>query len=954
MLSAEDLEKQFLTSGSKSQQSQQQRVQHHHHHHHQHLQQPIASPPRRDTPHPSEGITDSAFGSMQQQQQQRNNNQAASGDMSGGNVSSLHRNQQQQMLLKQMMQQQDRQNTAPSPSMASPMRSHHSSSSRTPSSPSSPHHVTKQHHISQPKSPSKSSLEQITPKDFEYVAKVHTEQRIPTQITTLTLYESDPKFQFGHIIATNPSLMVYGLRAGLLRTMNRYNGTTALFSAHKRHITDIAFKPNSNVLASASQDKTLVIWNINPDDLPAADNAKGLDSIALILKQPMDQNHAFFKRIAWDATRESTLIALKSDNSLVALNVESLVRQAASNPEKEMEFSLDLEGVQLIAQPSDVKTNDICFSRDSKFLVTGDDSGVVRIYDVAASYALKKSFSSFHGSIFSVNFCGGKHRAKANSYLVVGGENNSVFKVWNLSDLKVPMLVQSVTISASGAGVSSGAGAGSSLNILNQVQIDEYSQYLFAANMLDNALFVLHLNENTDGEFQFDSVSEFLTESCIVSYTTETRRMDDGTFMFGIFCMTTTQMGLIHFSSSDAASNASKGSPRMPVQSSGLMTGDDEVDDITIELPAHVSASTQQKIHHPHAVRASPGKGGQAQNSQALSSQPQPATESLKTLEKSIISQVSQLLQKERFELRREIEIERQRLIQEDHQRQQELLRVVSETLAQDVPDQLAAIVDENMNETIVPGIKKNMDALTKKLSKKVEESMRKQVQDSFKESFNSGLREVLLPSFEKMVGSMLEQLSRVFASGIEEQLKRPLEKYYKKVNEDAIRRLEQQMREGLKDVTSLSGGSSTQGGTSVPTQKPSPTDEILSLLQSQEYEQAFARVLSVHDADFVLWTCKQANPDDIFEKEPVPLSQAVILSLMQQISFDFSKDVNMKLDWIQKAALALNPQDSTIAHHVLPVLGHVHQQILNAAPNHPQQARKFKMTSHVINSLMK
>ena len=43
--------------------------------------------------------------------------------------------------------------------------------------------------------------------------------------------------------------------------------------------------------------------------------------------------------------------------------------------------------------------------------------------------------------------------------------------------------------------------------------------------------------------------------------------------------------------------------------------------------------------------------------------------------------------------------------------------------------------------------------------------------------------------------------------------------------------------------------------------------------------------------------------------QEPAPLSQGVLLALLQQLGYDLSREPVTKLTWIRDAALALDPQ---------------------------------------------
>lgn len=330
------------------------------------------------------------------------------------------------------------------------------------------------------------SLEQITPRDWVYTVKTKNQDRISTQITPITLYDSDSNFQFGKTIAKNPNLIAYGLRAGMLRMMNRFDGSTVLLPGHKRHVTDICFKGGSNIMASASQDKTLIIWHVDPQQLNQLEKTNGKSAVQLVVRQPMSEDHVFFKRLAWHPNSESTLIALRSDNSLVALNVNELMGEA--NNDNEIDYSSDLDGVFTISEPCEDRINDIAVSRCGRYLVSGDDNGVVQVYDLNNGFNHLKTFSSFSGSIFSLNFCGGQAMPGASSYLVVAGENNAVYKLWNLSDIKVPQLVQCVTLDAP-----------SNFELLNHVEMDDLSQYLIIANMKETAIYTLHLESSDEG-----------------------------------------------------------------------------------------------------------------------------------------------------------------------------------------------------------------------------------------------------------------------------------------------------------------------------------------------------------------------------------------------------------------------------------------------------------------------
>ena len=66
--------------------------------------------------------------------------------------------------------------------------------------------------------------------------------------------------------------------------------------------------------------------------------------------------------------------------------------------------------------------------------------------------------------------------------------------------------------------------------------------------------------------------------------------------------------------------------------------------------------------------------------------------------------------------------------------------------------------------------------------------------------------------------------------------------------------------------------------------------------------EQAFNEVLHIGDVDLVDWLCSQIEPGELFAREPFPLSQGVLLSLVSQLTTNLHK-VNLQLAHLCHAA---------------------------------------------------
>ncbi len=72
--------------------------------------------------------------------------------------------------------------------------------------------------------------------------------------------------------------------------------------------------------------------------------------------------------------------------------------------------------------------------------------------------------------------------------------------------------------------------------------------------------------------------------------------------------------------------------------------------------------------------------------------------------------------------------------------------------------------------------------------------------------------------------------------------------------------------------------------------------EEITRLVGDQQFNSAFEQALSTSDLKLVMYLCGQVNADFVFEKTPCPLSQPVLLSLIQQLSVELHDQLELKI----------------------------------------------------------
>jgi hypothetical protein len=143
--------------------------------------------------------------------------------------------------------------------------------------------------------------------------------------------------------------------------------------------------------------------------------------------------------------------------------------------------------------------------------------------------------------------------------------------------------------------------------------------------------------------------------------------------------------------------------------------------------------------------------------------------------------------------------------------------------------------------------------------------------------------------------------------------------------------------------------GHMSHGGMSMPPSSPSPSsnattatppvvrdprEEMDRLLRANQYESAFVVALSSGRLELVTWICSRLDPAHIFSgnggmaQAGIRLSSPVVLSLIQQLSFQLSTRAAMALAWLQHAFVALEPKDPSIAAHVPSVISDFIRQL--------------------------
>ncbi|VFQ82481.1 unnamed protein product [Cuscuta campestris] len=282
-------------------------------------------------------------------------------------------------------------------------------------------------------------------------------------------------------------------------------------------------------------------------------------------------------------------------------------------------------------------------------------------------------------------------------------------------------------------------------------------------------------------------------------------------------------------------------------------------------------------------------------------------------------------------------------------------------SVGQAVARTLTPIIEKALSSTLYEfhqkGVgDKTVSQLEKAIYSKLEATVARQLQAQFQtsgkqalqESLKSTLEASVIPAFDMSCKAMFEQVDATFQKGMAEHaaaVQQQIESLHSPLAHalrDAVnsassltQTLNGELAEGLRKLLALVNSEATNpivgqlcNGPMLQIEKfeapPDPTKDLSRLLAEQKYAEAFTSALQRSDVSIVSWLCSQVDLLGIVTRNPSPLSQGVLLSLLQQLACDISNETGKKLTWMTHVLSAINPSDPMIAMHVRPIFEQV------------------------------
>ncbi|GAU13480.1 hypothetical protein TSUD_127770 [Trifolium subterraneum] len=316
----------------------------------------------------------------------------------------------------------------------------------------------------------------------------------------------------------------------------------------------------------------------------------------------------------------------------------------------------------------------------------------------------------------------------------------------------------------------------------------------------------------------------------------------------------------------------------------------------------------------------------------------------------------------------------------------------VGQAVIRSMSPAIEKIISSTIVETFQRGVgDKAVNQLDKSVNSKLEATVARQIQAQFQTTAKQALQDALkssfettvVPAFEMSCKAMFEQVDSTFQKGMAEHsnaVQQRLESgptslamtLRDSINSasSVTQTLSREVLEGQRKIVALATSRTNSGTLStLPIQLNNgpllhekveapldPTKELARLISERKYEEAFIAALHRSDVSIVSWLCSQVDLHGLMSMVPLPLSQGVVLSLLQQLACDINNDMSRKIVWMTDVSTAINPSDPMITMHVRPIFEQVYQ-ILNHQRSLPSisgaDLSNIRLLLHVINSML-
>ncbi|XP_060694158.1 enhancer of mRNA-decapping protein 4 isoform X1 [Hemiscyllium ocellatum] len=281
----------------------------------------------------------------------------------------------------------------------------------------------------------------------------------------------------------------------------------------------------------------------------------------------------------------------------------------------------------------------------------------------------------------------------------------------------------------------------------------------------------------------------------------------------------------------------------------------------------------------------------------------------------------------------------------------------------------------ESFQSIVVPVFEKACQSMFQQINDSFKQGTQEYIQQleihlQSKKTQEQEIRDPLISQLQQMIDrfqSVTDHLAATITNGMRSEVQHQLHIIVSNLQESILTQVQRivkgevslAMKEQQAVVTSsIMQAMRSAAGTPIPTTHmdfQSQQAHILQLLQQGQLNQAFQQALTAADLNLVLYVCETVDSQLVFGQHPCPLTQPVLLSLIQQLSTDLNSRTELKLSYLEDAVMNLDHTDPVARDHMGSVLNQVRQKLyqFNQAEPHSNLSKRARRLMMMLQGLV-
>ncbi|XP_059507616.1 enhancer of mRNA-decapping protein 4 isoform X3 [Stegostoma tigrinum] len=281
----------------------------------------------------------------------------------------------------------------------------------------------------------------------------------------------------------------------------------------------------------------------------------------------------------------------------------------------------------------------------------------------------------------------------------------------------------------------------------------------------------------------------------------------------------------------------------------------------------------------------------------------------------------------------------------------------------------------ESFQSIVVPVFEKACQSMFQQINDSFKQGTQEYIQQleihlQSKKTQEQEIRDPLLSQLQQMIDrfqSVTDHLAVTITNGMRSEVQHQLHVIVSNLQESILTQVQRivkgEVSLAMKEqqavvTTSIMQAMRSAAGTPIPTTHmdfQSQQAHILQLLQQGQLNQAFQQALTAADLNLVLYVCETVDSQLVFGQHPCPLTQPVLLSLIQQLSTDLNSRTELKLSYLEDAVMNLDHTDPVARDHMGSVLNQVRQKLyqFNQAEPHNNVSKRARRLMMMLQGLV-